>query len=97
MPALTIARVTLKDAAKFKDYASKAPQTMEAFGGEFLYRGKAGQNLTGGGFDHEFTVIYQFPSLERAQEWYASRAYQDLITLRDEAVDIEIMSYDLPG
>ena len=97
MPALTVARVTLKDPEKFKDYAAKAPQTMEQFGAEFLFRGKADKTLTGGGGDHQFTVIYQFPSLEKVDEWYGSEAYQSLIALRDEAVDIQIISYELMG
>ena len=97
MSALTVARLTIKDPEKFKDYASKAPQTMEDFGGEFLFRGTADKNLTGGSGDHQVTVIYQFPSVERADQWYASQAYQSLIALRDEAVDIQIISYELMG
>ena len=97
MSALTVARLTIKDPEKFKDYASKAPQTMEDFGAKFLFRGKADKNLTGGGGDHQVTVIYQFPSLETADQWYASKAYQSLIALRDEAADIQIFSYELMG
>lgn len=97
MNALTVARLTIKDPEKFKNYASKAPQTMEDFGGNFLFRGKLGKNLTGGSDNHQLTVIYQFPSLEVADQWYASQAYQSLIALRDEAVDIQITSYELMG
>jgi uncharacterized protein (DUF1330 family) len=97
MSALTVARLTIKDPEKFKDYASKAPQTMEDFGGVFLFRGKAEKNLTGGSDDHQVTVIYQFPSLEMAGQWYASQAYQSLIALRDEAADIQIFGYELMG
>jgi uncharacterized protein (DUF1330 family) len=97
MGALTVARLTIKDPDKFKDYASKAPQTMEDFGAEFLFRGSGGKNLSGGGADHQVTVIYRFPSLEDADQWYASQAYQSLIALRDEAADIQIVSYELMG
>ena len=97
MPALTVARLTIKDPEKFKDYASKAPQTMEAFGAEFVYRGSDGKNLGADGDDHQVTVIYQFPALENVDAWYASQAYQDLIALRDEAADIQIFSYEIMG
>jgi len=97
MSALTVARLTIKDPEKFKDYASKAPQTMEDFGAEFLLRGSGGKNLTGGANDHQVTVIYQFPNLESVEAWYSSKAYQDLIALRDDAADIQIFSYELMG
>jgi len=97
MPALLVARVTLKDPEKFQEYAAKAGPIMAEFGGEPLFRAKADKNLTGGGDDHQTTGIFKFPSLEKVDEWYASQAYQSLLALRDEAADIKMISYEMMG
>ncbi len=97
MPALVVARATLKDPEKFKEYAPKAVQSMQEFGGEPLFRAKADKNLTGGGDDHQITGIFKFPSLEKVDEWYGSEAYQSLRALRDEAADIKMISYEMMG
>ena len=97
MPALLVARVTMKDPEKFKEYSDKAGPTMAEFGGERLFRAKTDKNLTGGGGDHQVTGIFRFPSLEKVDEWYASPAYQSLLALRDEAADIKMISYEMMG
>ncbi len=95
MPALTVTRMTIKDPEKFSKYARRAPQSMEAYGGEFLYGGKADKSLTGGNTDHVLTVIYEFPSLEAVDEWFASQAYQVLLSQLDGVADIQITSYEV--
>ena len=97
MPALMVARVSVKDPEKFKDYVAKAGPIMAEFGGETLLRGKIDKDLTGGGEAHQITAVFKFPSLEKADEWYASDAYQSLIALRNEAADIQFISYELMG
>jgi len=97
MAALVVARVTVKDLEKFQQYSAKAGPTMAEFGGEPLFRAKADKNLTSGGEDHQITGIFKFPSLEKVDEWYGSDAYQSLSGLRNEAADIQFISYELMG
>jgi len=95
MPALTVARMTIKDPEKFSKYASRAPDSMEVHGAEFVYGGKVHKCLTGGEADHVLTVIYEFPSLESVNDWFASQAYQVLLSQLDGVADMQITSYEV--
>ena len=95
MPALTVARMTINDPEKFSKYAARAPDSMEVHGGEFVYGGKFNKCLTGGDGDHVLTVIYEFPSLEAVDEWFASQAYQVLLSQLDGVADMQISSYEV--
>ena len=96
MPALMIARSTIKNSRKFQEYAAKATESAAQYEGEVLFRGMVDRELTGKPEDHQFAVIVRFPSLGKIDEWCGSDAYQSLDALRDEAANIRITSYDLP-
>lgn len=95
MPALTIARMTIKDPAKFNSYASRAPNSMETYGAEFVSGGKVHIYLTGGKADHVLTVIYEFPDLRAVEDWFLSPSYQLLLDGLEGVADMEITSYEV--
>ena len=95
MAAITVARMTIKDPKKFNNYASRAPDSMETYGGEFVYGGKVDNCLSGGKADHVLTVIYRFPSLEAVDDWFNSQSYQVLLSGLEGAADMEITSYEV--
>jgi len=95
MTAITVARMTIKDPQKFSNYAARAPDSMETYGAEFVYGGKAHKCLSGGDADHVLTVIYKFPSLEAVNDWFASQSYQVLLSQLDGVADMEITSYEV--
>ena len=95
MPAITVARMTIKDPQKFNNYASRAPGSMETYGAEFVYGGKVVKTLTDGEAGHELTVIYEFPSLEAVDDWFLSSSYQMLHEGLEGVADMEITSYEL--
>ena len=97
MSALMIARITVKDPAKFQDYLAKTQQVAAPYGAELLYRGKVDRALTGESSDHALAVIVKFPSLARIEEWYASDAYRPLKALRDEGSDMQMTTYEVMG
>jgi uncharacterized protein (DUF1330 family) len=39
-------------------------------------------------------VVIRFPDLKAVDGWYASAAYQALIPLRQEAADMDLLSYE---
>ena len=94
MSALMIARITVKDPAKFQDYLAKTKSLAAQFGAELLYRGKVNRALNGKD-DHALAVIAKFPSVEKLNEWYDSEAYQPLKALRDEGTDMQMTSYEV--
>ena len=90
MPAYVIADVEVKDQALFDDYRSKVSATIEKYGGSYVVRGGATQVLEGEWQPHRLVVL-EFPTLERAQEWYNSPDYKPLIALRQRAADTTVV------
>lgn len=95
MSAFFVATVTIKDPQKFQEYGQKAGPTVAAFGGELMLRGKTAEVLAGSA-QHQATVVIKFPDTAAINKWYNSDAYQAIIPLRDEAVDMTLVSYAVP-
>lgn len=64
-----------------KDYVAHIPATLEPFNGHFLVRGGKVIRLEGAAPLPRISII-EFESLEKAQAWYNSPAYQKLIPVR---------------
>ena len=94
MSALMIARITVKDPEKFRDYLAKTQEVAAPYGAELLFRGKVDRALNGAD-DHQIAVMVKFPNLEKIDEWYSSDAYQPLKALREEGADMQMTSYAL--
>ena len=81
MAAYVIVDVRVTDPVKFEEYKKLVPATIAAFGGKYLARGGRAEMLEGG-WDPERVVILEFPTLERAREWWASEAYRQPKAMR---------------
>lgn len=81
MAAYVIAQVHVTDFEKFKAYIQETPHTIARYGGRYVARGGETIILEG---DHPYPrmVIIEFPSLQKAQEWYHSEEYQAIKGLR---------------
>lgn len=90
MPAYIIADVEVTDPALFEEYRSKVSATIEKFGGKYIVRGGSTQTLEGEWQPHR-VVVLEFPTLERAQEWYNSPDYKPLIALRQRAANTQVV------
>lgn len=95
MSAFMIFHSTIKDPDNFMTYAKSVPATLEPFGGSVLTKGKAEKVFTGE-HTHQTVGVLSFPSLEKAHGWYESEAYQSLISVRDSAADMMVISYIEP-
>ena len=85
------AEVTIHSAnAEWSEYSSKVQATLDAYGGVFLIRGGT-QNVLEGSTDGGTIVVLEFESPRRAEEWYASTAYQDILPLRLRNADARVM------
>jgi len=86
MAAYMIARVKITDPERYRKYVEATPPTIAKFGGRFIARG--GQTTTlEGAEEMRRVVILEFPSLERAQQWYTSEDYQTAKKLRVGAAE----------
>ena len=74
----------MTDFEKYSTYASGVPQTVAAYGGQYLVRGVSGEVLEGS-WDPKRLVVIEFESMERAKAWYDSPEYAVLKKIRQSA------------
>jgi len=67
------------------DYIERIQATLDPYGGRFIVHGPAVDVREG---DWPGTVvIVEFPTLEQARAWYESPAYQEILPLRTNHID----------
>ena len=86
MPAYVISEVEPRDAALFEQYRALAPAAIAQYGGRYIVRAGAAE-LIEGGPPPKTLVIVEFPSLQRAREWYASPEYAAALRVRQGALE----------
>jgi uncharacterized protein (DUF1330 family) len=81
MPAYFVAiQESVQDPEEMKVYSPKARASLEKF--EWAMKAYGGRLKVLEGDPMEQVVIIEFPSFDKAQEWYDSPAYQDAIQHR---------------
>jgi uncharacterized protein (DUF1330 family) len=70
MSVYVIASLTIKDVVRFEDYRRTVLPTMEKYGGRLVAHG--GPIVPEGEWPRERLIIGEFPSMERAQQWWGS-------------------------
>ena len=90
MATLMSVTVQVKDPEKLKIYVSQVGATMAPHGGKMVARGKVSKQLTGE-VKHQIEALFEFPSADAIDAWYASDAYQALIPNRDEAAYVTVV------
>jgi uncharacterized protein (DUF1330 family) len=93
VPAYVIVEVEVLDAAAFERYKALVPPTIAAFGGRYLARGGRTETLEG---DRpcQRLVVLEFPSLERAREWWASEEYAPAKSIRADAARVRMVAVE---
>ncbi len=78
------------DQVALKDYLSKVGQTVDLYGGQVAARGETltpmWNELNCKSFDSYVEVL--FDSFERANEWSRSPEYQNLLPIRNKAMQV---------
>lgn len=90
--AYIIGNITVIDQDKWAEYRSKVPATLIPWKGELVCRGKQLQVL-GGNYHHTDSVVIRFPNIDALNNWFNSDAYQALIPLREQAANMDLISY----
>ena len=91
-PAYVIGNITVLDQDKWSEYRSKVPATLSPWEGELVFRGKR-LKVLGGKYQHSYTVVIRFPSIDALNNWFNSDDYQALIPIREQAANIDLISY----
>jgi uncharacterized protein (DUF1330 family) len=84
MAAYVIVQVEVTDLDKFQGYLKETPRTIAQYGGRYVARAGETVMFEGEGQTKK-VVIIEFPSLEKAKEWYYSKEYQQIKVLRKGA------------
>ncbi len=81
MPAYIIVDVNIHDPSQYEEYKRLTPASVHAYDGKFIVRGGATATLEGD-WQPGRIVVLEFPTLERAKEWWASEMYAPAKALR---------------
>ena len=84
---VTIKRV--KDLEAFREYAAKVYPIIHRFGGKYVAVDKS-PDVRDGEWPFVRTVIVAYPTFAAAQRWYDSSEYQEIIPIRQRAIDANI-------
>ena len=90
MPAYVIANIDVKDPVRYQDYIKMSPVSIAKFGGRFVARGGKTEVLEGAWVPKRL-VLLEFPSAERAREWWASDEYAPAKALRQATSSGELV------
>ena len=81
MSAYIIVDVEVTDPVQYEDYKKLAAATVEAYDGRYIVRGGTAEQLEGDRTPNRIVVL-EFPTLERAKEWWASEDYKPAKAMR---------------
>ncbi len=93
MGAYVVVEVDVRDPARYEDYKKLAPPAIEAYGGRYLARGGRTEVLEGEAGPGRL-VILEFPSLERAREWWDSAEYREARALRQSCSKARLVAIE---
>ena len=93
MTAYVIAEIGITDPAAYEEYRKQVPAVVAKYGGRFIVRGGKLESLEGG-WSPKRIVVVEFPSMERALEWYRSAEYTPLARLRQKASRGKVLVVD---
>ena len=96
MPAYVIVDVTVEDPVNYEEYKKLTPASIAAFDGRFVVRG-ANAIPVEGDWQPTRIVVLEFPTMERAKEWWNSKQYAPAKKIRQASAKtrmIFIEGYD---
>ena len=84
MSAYVIVEIDIHDHDAYEGYKKLTPASIAAFDGKFIVRGGKSESLEGD-WTPERIVVLEFPTMERAREWWASESYAKAKAIRQAA------------
>ena len=91
--AYLVGHISVINPELWAEYRSKVPETLTPWGGELVFRGQQVAILDGDN-PHTDIVVIRFPDIAALQDWFSSAVYQELIPLRQQAADMDLMAYE---
>ncbi len=93
MAAYVISDLQVRDQELIKEYRTLAAAAVAQYGGRYLARFGAVEAVAGG-WSPESIVIIEFPSLQRAHEWWDSPEYAEARKIAERALSRRLIFVD---
>jgi len=90
MPAYVIVDIQIHDPAAYEEYKPLAHAAILQYGGRYLARGGAAEQLEGTRVPHR-VVILEFASAEQAKAWWSAPEYAEAKALRQRVATTEML------
>ena len=93
MAAYVISEVEVLDPALVEEYRSLAQATIAKYGGHYV----GSIELVEGDWAPKHIVIVEFPTMEKAREWYHSTEYAEALKVRHRALNRRLIFVEGAG
>lgn len=90
MPAYVIVDIEITDPVQYEEYKQLAAPTVAQYDGRYVVRGGAAQTLEGRWTPGRLVVL-EFPSVERATEWWESDEYAPAKAMRHASANSQMI------
>jgi uncharacterized protein (DUF1330 family) len=90
MPAYVLVEITIHDSESYKDYMKLTPASITAYDGKFIVRGGKSESLEGD-WQPQRIVVLEFPTLQRAKEWWSSEQYAPAKEIRQRSATTKMI------
>jgi len=90
MAAYVLVNIEITDPDGFKQYQARFPALMAQFGGKYIVRGGAVEQIEGGWVPHRM-ILMEFPSLDHVHRLLASADYREVQALRARSTHSELL------
>jgi len=99
MSAYVIVEVSIHNHKEYEEYKKLTPASITEYGGRFVIRGAKTESLEGD-WNPERIVVLEFPTVERAKEWWNSNEYAPAKKIRHQTATskmIVVQGYETPA
>lgn len=90
MAAYVIVEIEINNPTEYEEYKKLTPASIAAYDGKFVVRGAETQTLEGD-WHPQRIVVLEFPSVERAKEWWHSEEYAPAKVIRQRTAKTKML------
>jgi uncharacterized protein (DUF1330 family) len=90
MPAYVFVNIEVTDPERYAEYIRVAPATLVPFGGRYIARGGGAETLEGM-VAAKRVVLLEFPTYEKAKEWWDCADYRGPRALRQSSANTSMI------
>ena len=93
MSAYLVGHMSVRNDKLWQEYMAGVRESLSPFDAKIVFRGKLASVLAGN-HEYDLVVVIEFDDLATLDHWYHSQKYQSLISVRDQAADVVITTYE---